>query len=128
MRIVISQNSFATRLMQSKRVSNTVWNNLTGYNLPSLDLEPIAAFLIDDLIMEVKKRTDLVIFYDFSISPDDILFTCSDLDMSSFSVNIKIPKPSVITRHKIYPFVNTQLQPQCAENYFHNYLKNTLTK
>jgi hypothetical protein len=49
-----------------------VWNNLTGYNLPSLDLEPIAAFLIDDLIMEVKKRTDLVILHDFSISPDDI--------------------------------------------------------
>jgi hypothetical protein len=28
--------------------------------------------LIDDLVMEVKKRTDLVLLHGLSISPDDI--------------------------------------------------------
>jgi len=42
--------------------------------------------------MEVKKRTDLVIFHDFSISLDDILFTYSDLDMSSFFSKYKDSK------------------------------------
>ena len=50
-------------------------NILAGRNFPSLDLEPIAVLLIDDLIMEVKKRSDLVFFHEVIISSDDIYVT-----------------------------------------------------
>ena len=74
-RIVISQYPFATGRVQRKRVSDSVRNILAGSNFPSLDLEPIAVLLIDDLVMEVKKRTDLVFFHGSSISPADIYVT-----------------------------------------------------
>jgi len=48
---------------------------LARRNFPSLDFEPIAVLLIDDLIMEVKKRSDLVFFHLVIISPDDIYVT-----------------------------------------------------
>ena len=57
-RVVIPQYSFAAGRVQRKRVSDSVRNILAGRNFPSLALEPIAILLIDDLVMEVKKRTD----------------------------------------------------------------------
>ena len=72
MRVVIAQNPFATGRVQRQRVPYSVGNILAGRNFPSLDLDPIAVLLIDDLVMEVKKRTDLVLLHGLSISPDDI--------------------------------------------------------
>jgi hypothetical protein len=53
-----------------------VRNILAGRNFPSLDLEPIAVLLIDDLVMEIKERTDLVFFHGLSISSDDMYTAC----------------------------------------------------
>ena len=74
-RVVIPQYPFATGRVQRKRLPDSVRNILAGRNFPSLDLEPIAVLLIDDLVMEVKERTDLVFFHGLSISPDDICVT-----------------------------------------------------
>ena len=71
-RIVIFQYPFATGRVQHKRVSDSVRNILAGSNFPSLDLEPIAVLLIDNLVMAVKKCTDLVFFRGPSILSDDI--------------------------------------------------------
>jgi len=59
-RVVIPRYSFATGRVQRKRVPDPVRNILAGRNFPSLDLEPIAVLLINDLVMEVKERPDLV--------------------------------------------------------------------
>jgi len=75
-RVVIPQYPFATGRVQRKRVPDSVRNILAERNFPSLDLEPIAVLLIDDLVMEVKERTDLVFFQGLSISLDDIYVTC----------------------------------------------------
>ena len=74
-RVVIPQYSFTAGRVQRKRVPDSVRHILAGRNFPSLDLEPIAVLLIDDLVMEVKKRTDLVFIHGLSISPDDIYVT-----------------------------------------------------
>jgi hypothetical protein len=66
------QYPFATGRVQRKRVPDSERNILAERNFPSLDLEPIAVLLIDDLVMEVKERTVLVFFHGLSISPDDI--------------------------------------------------------
>jgi len=65
---------------------------LARRNFPSLDFEPIAVLLIDDLIMEVKKRSNLVFFHVVIISPDDIYVTyalpITDLQDPLFSENL----------------------------------------
>ena len=65
---------------------------LARRNFPSLDFEPIAVLLTDDLIMEVKKRSDLVFFHEVIISPDDISVTYAlpikDLQDPLFSENL----------------------------------------
>ena len=50
-RIVITQYSFATGRVKRKRIPNSVRDVLARCNFPSLYLEPIAVFLIDDLIV-----------------------------------------------------------------------------
>lgn len=50
-RVVIPQYPFATWRVQRERVPDSVRNIIAGRNFPSLDLEPKAVFLIDDLIM-----------------------------------------------------------------------------
>ena len=53
-------------------VLELIWNAFSGLDFPSLDLEPIAVFLIDDLVMEVEKCSDSEVFHRSSISADDI--------------------------------------------------------
>lgn len=71
-RVVVPQDPFATGRMQSQRVPDAVWNIFAGFHFPSFDLDPVAIFLINDLVMKVKQRSDLVFIHSQSISPDDI--------------------------------------------------------
>ena len=71
-RVVITQDSLATGRMQSHLISNAVWDLIAGFDLPSFDLDPVAILLINDLVLEVKQRSDLVFIQRYNISPDDI--------------------------------------------------------
>lgn len=71
-RVVVPQDPFATGRMKSKRVPDAEWNIFAGFHFPSFDLDPVAIFLINDLVMKVKQRSDLVFIHSQSISPDDI--------------------------------------------------------
>lgn len=62
-RVVVPQDPFATGRMQSQRVPDAVWNILAGLDFPSLDLDPVAILLINDLVMKVKQRSNLVFFH-----------------------------------------------------------------
>ena len=72
MRIVITQNPLSAGRVQRKRIPDPMRDVLAWLNFPSLDLEPIAVLLVDDLVMQIKKGTDLMIFRIHSISPVDI--------------------------------------------------------
>lgn len=71
-RVVVTQDPFATGRMQSQRVPYTVWNIFARFHFPSFDLDPVAIFLINDLVMKVKQRSDLIFIHGQSISSDDI--------------------------------------------------------
>lgn len=71
-RVVVPQDPFATGRMQCQRVPDAVWNIFAGFHFPCFDLVPVAFFLINDLVMKVKQRSDLVFIHSQSISPDDI--------------------------------------------------------
>jgi len=46
--------------MQSKRVPDAVWNIFAGFHFPSFDLDPVAIFLINDLVMKVTLSKKMV--------------------------------------------------------------------
>ena len=72
MRIVVTQDPLSAGRVQRKRIPDSVWDVPAWLDFPSLDLELIAILLVDNLVMQIKKGTDLLIFHIRSISPVDI--------------------------------------------------------
>ena len=48
MRIVVSQHSFAVRLVERRGITNAVRDTTVGFDVPSLGFDPVAVALIDD--------------------------------------------------------------------------------
>ena len=62
----------------------------TDLDLSSFYLEPVSILLVDDLIMQIQKRSNFMIFHPLIISSDDIALKFSVLKMRT-QTNLKQP-------------------------------------
>ena len=100
-RVVIPQYPFATGRVQRKRVPDSERNILAERNFPSLDLEPIAVLLIDDLVMEVNQGFDPrvsahIVVYQLMIKYSSVPMVCKrTVSDSGYEVFLRAPLKSM---------------------------------
>ena len=56
--VVISQNAFAEWFMKRQRVTNAMWDVLIGAYSPRIDLDPVAAALVDNRAIQVEQGVE----------------------------------------------------------------------